>query len=240
MMVAAALIGSLILVGFSASKVFSDSSPANEVCRVDESAWCIVPRTQKSISDLAGATVPRLATPAWMSQQEQASPESRVVNYEVQTRGNVTASVDEFRQQANSTLNDPRGWSKLGVLFREVDTGGDFTLWLAEASTMTTFSPEGCDTTYSCRVGRDVIINQDRWLQSSPPWLDAGGTLRDYRHMVVNHEVGHWLGHGHRYCEREGAFTPVMQQSSMDMQGCQPNAWPQSHELYAPNLGIRS
>ena len=54
-----------------------------------------------------------------------------------------------------------------------------------------------CDALWSCRNGRNVVINEARWLAGSSAWTAAGGTLRDYRHMVVNHETGHWLGLGH-------------------------------------------
>jgi hypothetical protein len=43
--------------------------------------------------------------------------------------------------------------------------------------------------------GRNVVINLKRWLLGVPWYADA---LEDYRHMVVNHEVGHFLGHGTR------------------------------------------
>ena len=49
-------------------------------------------------------------------------------------------------------------------------------------------------------MGRYVIINQDRWKLASPAWNAAHGALRDYRHMVVNHETGHFLGLRPRLC----------------------------------------
>lgn len=165
---------------------------------------------------------------------------ARVVNYSVQTRGAITADLDEFKAVANQTFNDARGWSRLGVTFVRVENGGDFILWLSEAAQMTTFSAAGCDATYSCRVGPNVIINQDRWLSATEPWTAAGGNLDSYRAMVINHETGHWLGHGHTYCTANGGPATVMQQQSIDLQGCAPNAWPLMSEMYSPTLGIRS
>lgn len=208
-------------------------------CKVESSAWCVAPRVSPSVEILSGATVPKLATPAWMA--PPAAPASpRVVSYSVSTRGTITSDLGEFKSVVNATLNDSRGWTRLGVSFAEVESGGEFTVFLSEASQMTTFSANGCDTTYSCNVGRAVIINQDRWVGGTPSWNGAGGDLVSYRQMVINHETGHWLGHGHRYCAGAGQYAPVMQQQSMDMQGCSPNAWPQSAELYSPTLGIRS
>ncbi len=161
----------------------------------------------------------------------------RIVTYSVETRGVITASVGEFKTLANQSLNDSRGWSRLGVQFQEVASGGEFTLVLAEAQEVANFSP-GCDSTYSCNVGRYVIINQDRWNGATESWNGAGGSLRDYRHMVVNHETGHWLGHGHASCPGAGQPAPVMQQQSIDLQNCSFNPWPIENELHSTRLGI--
>lgn len=208
-------------------------------CNTESSAWCVAPRVTPSVEIISGATVPKLATPSWMA--PPAAPTStRIVTYSVSTRGTITSDLAEFKSVVNATLNDSRGWTRLGVSFSEVESGGEFTVFLSEASQMTTFSANGCDTTYSCNVGRAVIINQDRWVGSTPSWSGAGRDLASYRQMVINHETGHWLGHGHRYCGGAGQSAPVMQQQSMDMQGCTTNSWPQSAELYSPTLGIRS
>ena len=206
-------------------------------CDATKSAWCVSPKLNASIDLIAGATVPKLATPSWMSTVPVAP---RVVKYSVSTRGTITADLNEFKSVVNATLNDSRGWTRLGVSFSQVETGGDFTVFLSEASQMTSFSATGCDANYSCNVGSAVIINQDRWLGNAPSWSGAGGDLASYRQMVINHETGHWLGHGHRTCGGAGQPAPVMQQQSMDMQGCATNSWPLSNELYSPKLGIRS
>lgn len=161
----------------------------------------------------------------------------RKVTYSVITRGQILASVKEFSRLAQQTYADPRGWRAKGVQFRRVAQGGSFTLVLAEASTVPSFSSQ-CSATYSCRVGRYVIINQTRWQQATPPWNAGGKSLRDYRHMVVNHEVGHWLGRGHASCSKRGSAAPVMQQQSKSLQGCTFNPWPKSSERYAPRYGF--
>lgn len=199
-------------------------------------------------SAIATFKMPKLTEPTWLKEQNAAEAAAtqrsrqpnvgRVVTYDVQTRGTITANLAEFRAQANATFNDGRGWSQLGVSFQEVASDGAFTLVLSEASQVPSFS-SGCGSEYSCRVGRYVIINQDRWQTATPSWNNAGGSLRDYRHMVVNHETGHWLGHGHTSCGGNGQPAPVMQQQSIDLQGCAFNAWPVASELYSPQLGIR-
>ncbi|CAN5278814.1 hypothetical protein BH09ACT12_BH09ACT12_19930 [soil metagenome] len=154
----------------------------------------------------------------------------RKVTYSVITRGRITASVKKFARLAQQTYEDPRGWRGKGVQFSRVAQGGSFTLVLAEASTVPSFSSQ-CSATYSCRVGRYVIINQTRWQQATPPWNAAGESLRDYRHLVVNHETGHWLGKGHASCPGPGRLAPVMMQQSKGTNGCVFNPWPTAAEL---------
>ena len=79
----------------------------------------------------------------------------------------------------------------------------DFSLVLAVASWLPRFSSV-CSVPWSCRAGRYVVINQLRWKYASPSWHGAGMSLRDYRNLVVNHETGHWLGHGHLGCPGPG------------------------------------
>lgn len=195
---------------------------------------------------VAALKMPLVKEPGWLQQQNAAEAAARAaqkaatknVAYSVTTKGVIRANLAEFRTQANATLNDPRGWARMGVSFHEVAEGGMFTLVLSEASQMTSFSP-GCGAEYSCRAGRYVIINQDRWLGATASWNQAGGSLRDYRHMVVSHEVGHWLGHGHSQCGGVGQLAPVMQQQSINLQGCRFNPWPLDTELWSTQLGIR-
>jgi len=204
--------------------------------------FCYRGHFDNATEELGSVAVPKIATPAWLvAQQAPPAPASPpVVAYTISTRGTVTADLNEFAAQVNETLNSSNGWSRLGVVFQQVASGGRFTVWLSEASQVPSFSPSGCDAIVSCTVGNNVIINETRWLNGSDAWNGAGGSLRDYRHMVVNHETGHWLGHGHRYCSGAGQPAPVMQQQTIGMQGCTPNPWPQSQEMYSPKLGIRS
>lgn len=160
----------------------------------------------------------------------------RTVRYEVRTRGRITASLREFRRQAQETFEDPRGWRGSGIRFVPVRDGGGFTLVLAEASRVPEFSPV-CSATWSCRVGRYVVINQTRWKQASPAWNAAGLPLRGYRHMVVNHETGHWLGLGHASCPGRGRLAPVMMQQSKGTDGCRFNPWPTLREQVSRTPG---
>ena len=153
----------------------------------------------------------------------------RLHTYSVTTRGHVRADLAIVRSTVAATYDDPHGWLRAHHRFREVRRGGDFTVVVAQPRYLPAFSWE-CSTMYSCRVGRLVILNDDRWRHGSPHFP---GDLDTYRRMLVNHETGHWLGRGHAYCPRRGAPAPVMQQQSKGMQGCRPNPWPLPREIEA-------
>ena len=175
-----------------------------------------------------------------LSKAEQTATESGneliTYTYCVASKGEV-GDLTEFSDTVFSTLNDPRGWPRAGAVFQEAD-GTDpnacsMTLTLAAADQMTSFSTE-CSDEYSCRVGNDVIINVDRWNNATEGWLNAGGTVSRYRTMVINHEVGHRLGHldNELTCSAVNQPAPLMQQQSMDLLGCTPNEWPLDEELW--------
>lgn len=161
----------------------------------------------------------------------------KTVTYRVVTRGKITANLSTFKRLAQQTYDDPRGWRAMGVRFKRVSKGGDFTLVLSQASKVPTFS-SACSSTYSCRVGRNVIINQTRWQKATLAWDANKGTLRNYRHMVVNHETGHWFERGHARCGGKGQLAPVMQQQSKGLQGCKINPWPKKSELHTSRFGF--
>lgn len=206
----------------------------------------------ESVSTLRGTTkkiiLPDIEQPAWLKKQisdekaaaaaaaasrAQSTPSSsgRVVTYRVEQRGVTSADFSAFAANANQTLNDGRGWARLGMSFKQVSSGGEFVLVLASPGEVARFST-GCSAEWSCRVGQYVIINQDRWVGGTTAWNNAGGGLRDYQHMVINHEVGHWLGHDHATCSGNGNLAPMMLQQSIDLQGCKFNAWPLKSELW--------
>lgn len=155
---------------------------------------------------------------------------ARAFTYSVQTRGAVGSDVGHFAAVARQTLADPRGWSLEGGLrFSQVESGGDFRMVLATPDAVAAASP-GCSRRWSCRVGPLVLINEDRWNTGTASWT---GSLADYRHYVITHEVGHWLGLGHRSCPARGLPAPVMQQQSISLESCRASTWPLASERAA-------
>jgi hypothetical protein len=241
--------GRSLVAGLVALSVLVGGIGASAVARADSEKITFRAADYSSMRHVvAKVRLPTISQPTWLKKQLAAEAASKAaaakkaastvtVTYDVTTRGAITSNVAEFRQHANATLNDGRGWARMNVVFKEVASGGQFTLVLAEASQLPTFS-SGCSSEYSCRAGRYVVINQTRWQSATSSWNKGGGSLRDYRHMVVNHEVGHWLGHDHESCRSAGSPAAVMQQQSIDLQGCSFNPWPLASELWSTQLGI--
>ncbi|MBW3093645.1 DUF3152 domain-containing protein [Bifidobacterium sp. 82T10] len=156
--------------------------------------------------------------------------------YCLETKGDI-GSTTAFSNAVYRTLNSTKGWPRAGATFEQLSgddcANADMTLILSEAKYMSDFS-EGCSDSYSCRVDNQVIINVDRWNGGTDDWLKAGGTLARYREMVINHEVGHRLGHydNETACAGDGQPAPLMLQQSMHLDGCTPNEWPLDSELW--------
>jgi hypothetical protein len=152
----------------------------------------------------------------------------RVYRYVVVAEEGAGITPDEFAAAVERTLADPRGWTasrRWG--FQRVSGGfSDLTVHLATpATTDRLCDAAGVETLgeVSCRGGRNVVINLKRWLLGVPWYSDV---LDEYRHMVLNHEVGHFLGHGHVGCGGEGRPAPVMLRQTFGLNGCARNAWP--------------
>lgn len=157
---------------------------------------------------------------------------SPVRTYCTSTRGATNSSIDDLIGKLAATYADPRGWGIHGrMAFQHVASGCEFTVWLGAPDQMTSFG-EICDSYYSCQVGTNVIINDDRWNKATDPWVAAGASIEDYRTLVINHETGHRLGFlDNNTCDEPGSPAPVMMQQSIDLHGCAFNRWPTTTEL---------
>lgn len=159
---------------------------------------------------------------------ERAGTAGRLVRYTVATEQGSGIDAEEFALAVHEILADPRSWIAGGkVSFQRVPAGqpSELTVHLATPGTTDTMcAKRGVQTRgeVSCRGGRDVIINLKRWLLGVP-WYPR---LGEYRDMVINHEVGHFLGNGHVVCPRKDAPAPVMARQTFGLEGCAQNPWP--------------
>ena len=144
--------------------------------------------------------------------------------------------VAAFAAQVTATLGDRRSWIGGGQVRLRMVSGAepaDFTVYLATRDTAgrmcrrsgTNIRIGGVPYT-SCRATGMAIVNLDRWRLSSNPYLSAKVPLAVYRQYVINHEVGHELGHRHEGCPRAGGPAPVMVQQTLTTRGCTPYPWP--------------
>ncbi|PSK65378.1 hypothetical protein B0E53_02696 [Micromonospora sp. MH33] len=144
--------------------------------------------------------------------------------------------VHAFGDAVQRALAGPGSWVDGGRLrLQRVGPGSpsDFTIYLATRDTAGRLCRAGGinirvgGVPYtSCRVTGKVVINLDRWRTSAPHLVAAKLPLDTYRLYVINHEVGHQLGHHHEACPGPGRAAPVMQQQTLFLNGCRPNPWP--------------
>lgn len=234
-------IGLAMVVATTTSPVVSGTPQTSQRSTCDASAYaCPVTSNLELVKVLQNYPVPSIAAPNSTFATANFSinrPVTQTVKYQVSVKGTVKTGIGDFKRQVKETLEDERGWKRLGVKFEYVESGGAFTVVLAEASVVPTYGSP-CDDVWNCNVGNYVIVNETRWLNATDPWNAASGTIRDYRHMTINHELGHWLGQGHIFCTINGQAAPVMQQQSMNLAGCKFNPWPLDSELHSTRLGI--
>ncbi|CAM5510039.1 hypothetical protein STENM36S_00139 [Streptomyces tendae] len=153
---------------------------------------------------------------------------SRVRRYKVLVEEGIDIRPSAAAAEISGVLADRRGWTQDGAnSFRLVSSGSyDFVVKIATPGTVDRICGAAGLLTrgeVNCSVGTDVVVNLKRWVLGSP---EFDGPLHEYRALIVNHEVGHRIGHGHETCPGAGRPAPAMMQQIKGLKGCVANAWP--------------
>lgn len=212
----------------------SSGSPSSEPTALPTSASpssaspTAEPTTEKTTSEeivrsgTVGDGTWTIAEPATESEPTAGT----VHTYALRVENGTDIDADEAAQEVARILADPRGWQATeDVAFRQVadPEQADVTISIASPPTVDEMClPAQTDGLWSCRIDEDVALNSDRWLHLTPTYEDTA----EYRAYMVNHEMGHFLGHDHTSCPGQDVAAPVMLQQSIDLGGCRPNAWP--------------
>ncbi|MFI1378822.1 DUF3152 domain-containing protein [Embleya sp. NPDC020886] len=176
--------------------------------------------------------------------KEAAPGAGRKYTYAVEVEQGLQLDGALFANTVQKTLNDKRSWAAGGLTFERTDNSpkADFVVRLASPQSVhkactpivgdTSADNVSCDA-YGTRY---VMINAWRWAQGSTAY---GDDIVGYRQMLINHEVGHRLGHNHENACGAGGIgadlAPVMMQQTKTRvatkgakagETCEANPWP--------------
>jgi hypothetical protein len=167
---------------------------------------------------------------------QKAPGKGQVYKVRVDVEQGLSLDGEVFADAVYKTLNDDRSWGHGDTkTFERVSTGhadivvtlaspGTTAKWCAKSGLDTSIENVSCDSASTSRT----MINAYRWAQGSETY--GPDKIYMYRQMVINHEVGHRLGHRHELCPKNGALAPVMMQQTkfltLDGVTCRPNPWP--------------
>lgn len=148
--------------------------------------------------------------------------------YSVQVEDGIDLPAARAAAEIERILAHPQGWAAHGRgSFQLVPANADFVIRIATPKTADALcGAQGFDTRgeFNCETADGVVVNLKRWMLGSPTFA---GPPAEYRHLIINHEVGHEIGiRRHMGCGGPGKPAPVMMQQIKGLDGCTSNAWP--------------
>ncbi|MFF8844951.1 DUF3152 domain-containing protein [Streptomyces sp. NPDC015127] len=152
--------------------------------------------------------------------------------YKVEVEDGIDLSARQAAAEIEDILAHPRGWAAHGRgRFQLVSSNADFVIRIATPVTADRLClAQGLNTRgeLNCETVEGVVVNLKRWMLGSPTFA---GTPAEYRHLIINHEVGHEIGiRQHMGCPGPGRPAPVMMQQIKGLNGCVSNAWPHDED----------
>lgn len=166
-----------------------------------------------------------------------ASSDNAFPRYWYLTIDDDVMNIDKTKtgQFIDTVLTDLRGVAKLGYLLVRVEEfkGRFLRNYLPDSrrfifniriSSNETIKSECNLHNLSCAklTENEILINAYRWNFGS---VESGVNLTDYRIYLINHEILHLLGRGHKEC-KPPALRSVMIQQTISNDLCTPNVWP--------------
>lgn len=186
------------------------------------------PRASAATETVASGRTGRLVVVPGKSTRSGRGPLRR---YYVEVEAGIRIDRRWFARRVHQILADRRSWGGTGrVSFQRVGLRrtAHFRVALVTPSTTDRLCyPYITGGIYSCANGGRAVLNLMRWRRGADAYRR---NLRGYRIYLVNHEVGHLLGHAHRYCPAAGARAPVMMQQTKGVGSCRANPWPLGYE----------
>ncbi|MFJ5709949.1 DUF3152 domain-containing protein [Streptomyces sp. NPDC093105] len=148
--------------------------------------------------------------------------------YRVQVEEGLELSARETAAEIEAILAHPRSWAAHGRgRFQLVESNADFVIRIATPDTADALcARQGLNThgELNCETTDGVVVNLKRWMLGSPTFA---GPPEEYRHLIINHEVGHEIGiRQHMGCGGPGKLAPAMMQQIKGLNGCRSNAFP--------------
>lgn len=176
--------------------------------------------------------VPVSGAGTFAAAESSGSPvgEGPLRRYRVEVENGTGIAAPQAAAEIERIVAHPQSWAAHGRgSFQLVPAGAeaDFVIRIATPTTADGLCrAEGLDThgELNCETSEGVVVNLRRWLLGSPTFT---GQPSEYRHLIINHEVGHEIGiREHMDCPGPGKPAPVMMQQIKGLKGCLANAWP--------------
>ncbi|MFI8528064.1 DUF3152 domain-containing protein [Promicromonospora sukumoe] len=219
--------------GDLAAPLISPSAPSAGKAAPPEPVRADAP-TPEPGSGLLGADItvePKLSGRLVVATGSRTAPaRGKVWRVQIAVERGLPVDPEVFAEAVLTTLNDPRGWNAAdGSTFARTDTDEyDARVVLASPGTTDRLClPLDTIGELSCGIQETAVLNFKRWATGSTAWNDVAR----YRQYLVNHEVGHVIGHHHDRCRGKGKHATVMVQQTTTTSGCVPEPWP------APDAG---
>jgi hypothetical protein len=147
--------------------------------------------------------------------------------------------LNAYAATVQRVLSDPRSWAGHGVSVQRVDSGRiDFHVTLVSSYTVRDMCGYEIKVETSCylRAGANsaakvnrAVINNSRWVRGAAAYIGDVGAYREY---LINHEVGHALGHQHAHACLPSGQAPAMMEQTVGLMSaathklCEANPWP--------------